>query len=153
MEHSALQFLPLRKIGPLTLAWQIVLIGFLYVASTILSYAEFKTYGTMFGYPVSVTMLFVPIYEEVIFRGLLLGFFVERLGKKKAVIIVSLLFALWHLKNIFFLPVPALVYQMAVTGLIISPIFCYVTLRTKTIWLAVILHYLINLLVFVSVFS
>lgn len=64
---------------------------------------------------------------------------------KKAIALTSVLFALWHLKNIFFLPPGALLYQMAYTGLIVSPVLSYITLKTRTVWPAVILHYLNNL--------
>lgn len=134
-----------RKVGILTPTLQIILIALLYVAMTIIAFGEYKSKGTMFGYPLSISILFVPIYEEIIFRGLILGEAEKHLSRSKAISLVSVLFALWHLKNIFWLPPMRLAYQMLYAGLIVSPILSYITLKTRTVWPAVILHYLNNL--------
>jgi membrane protease YdiL (CAAX protease family) len=117
----------------------------LYALTTLVGFREYQATGMMYGYPLSISILFVPIYEEILFRGFILEAASKRMDWRKALVLTSVLFALWHLKNIFFLPPGALIYQMAYAGFIVSPILSYITLKTRTIWPAVILHYLNNL--------
>jgi membrane protease YdiL (CAAX protease family) len=55
------------------------------------------------------------------------------------------LFGLVHFRNIYWLEPARLLGLMLTTGLVLGPIFAYVTLRTRTVWPAVILHYVNNL--------
>lgn len=123
-------------------AWLVFIVG-AYVFTILVWYMDFKTTGKMGGHEPNVWMIFVPIYEELIFRGLLLKYF-ERYGKWIAIAIASVLFGLWHLKNIFWSTQFELVEQILYTALIFSPITCWVTQKTKSVWPAVILHYLNN---------
>ena len=111
---------------------------------TIGYYFQVKATGKMDGYAPGVTLLFVPLYEELIFRGLLLKFFEKHYGMVKGIVFVSALFGLWHLKNIFWLEPSALQSQIVFTALIFSPITCWVTLKTRSVWPAVVIHYLNN---------
>jgi membrane protease YdiL (CAAX protease family) len=61
----------------------------------------------------------------------------------------SLLFGLVHLRNIYWLDAAAPAKNMAFTGLVLGPILAWVTLRLRTVWPAVILHYVNNLTYFV----
>ncbi len=87
-------------------------------------------------------ILFAPIYEEVIFRGWILGNLKKRFSVKWAIGISSVVFGLWHLKNLFYFDAPDVVYQMVYAGLLLGPVFGYIAVKTKTIWPGVILHYL-----------
>lgn len=135
----------LKRIGFLTPGLQIVLISGLFALTTILGFLEYQRTGELFGYPLAISILFVPIYEELIFRGFILRGLSRMYSLKAAIIGSSLLFGLWHLKNIFYLTPPRLAYQMAY-AVVLGLILAYVTVRTKTVWIAVILHYLNNLL-------
>lgn len=146
MNEVPTTFLSLRRVGLLTPGMQVAIVALLYVVTTLVGYLEYQSKGTMFGYPLSISILFVPIYEEIIFRGLILKEVESRMKWPMAITITSVLFGLWHLKNIFFLSPGHLAYQIAYTGLIVSPILSYITLKTRTVWPAVILHYLNNLL-------
>lgn len=76
-----------------------------------------------------------PLTEELLFRGLFLGSFLTRMSKKKAVVLSSLLFALFHMNPWqFFGP------------FIIGILFSYLYLLTKSIVPGIILHSLINFL-------
>ncbi len=139
-------YLKFRKVWFLLVPIQVVSIVSLFIITTAYGYWDFKSSGLLFGYPLSISILFVPIYEEIIFRGFILEWLTKQMRKNSAIIISSLLFGLWHLKNIFFLTTGELIYQMLYTALIFGPIVAVVTLRTRTIWIAVIIHYLHNIL-------
>lgn len=146
MEIKLEEILYPKKLWKLTPGFQIFLVALLFTIYTFVAYSTYQNTDTMFGYPLSISILFVPIYEELIFRGLILIGLMKFYSWKKAIVISSLLFGLWHLKNIFFISQSELIYQMAYTTFIFGPIVAYITLKSKNIWLAVILHYLNNLL-------
>ncbi len=130
---------------------QIIAVASLFVIYTLLSYGNYKSTGKMWGYPVSVSILFVPIYEELIFRVFILIGLTKLYSVRSSIIISSLLFGLWHLKNIFWLSTPELLYQMAYAAFLFGPVAAYLTLKTKNVWPAVIFHYLNNAIVPFSV--
>ena len=123
---------------------QIALITILYILTTIGCYFDYKMNGTMYGYPIGTSMLFVPIYEELIFRGIILKFFEKNYGKIFAIIITSILFGLWHLKNIFWIDTQSLTEQIAFATFIFGPLTAWLVIKYRTLWPAVILHYLNN---------
>lgn len=130
------------KISPMI---QISIVVFLYVLTVLWYKYEADMTGVVAGvYPLSQHLFFVPIYEEIIFRGVFFSYFLKHNKPFIAIIFVSVLFALWHFKNII-LHDP--IYQMLFTGLLISPVLCFVTLRTRSILLAIILHYCWNLFI------
>ena len=95
-------------------------------------------------------MIFVPIYEEVLFRGILFLLVLRFVKLWPAIILVSFLFAIWHVKNIFWLSTGAFVYQVGYT-FILSLILCYVTYRVESIWPAIILHFINNVLALLTI--
>ncbi len=139
-------FLIPRKVGRLSGPMQIGIVIFLYLSTIVVGYMEYQSLGTFFGYPLSLSILFVPIYEEILFRGIVLENITKKISQPKAIIFVSILFGAWHAKNIFWLSPQQLTTQILYATLLISPIFCWITLQTKSIWPSVILHYLNNLL-------
>lgn len=147
MQKNLFQF---RTVGKLTPLAQILTILGLYIAMVVLGYFEYQKTGLLQGYPPHVSVLFVPIYEEMIFRGLILGTLIKVISSKKAIVFSSLLFGLWHLKNIFYVDIPGLTYQLAYTTLFFGPLTAYIALKTKTIWPGVILHYINNILAPIS---
>ncbi|OHB17066.1 MAG: hypothetical protein A2734_01460 [Parcubacteria group bacterium RIFCSPHIGHO2_01_FULL_40_30] len=147
-----------KKFWRITPSFQILIVSILFTIYTLTAYLNYQDTGTMFGYPLSISILFVPIYEEIIFRGFILLGLMKYYSWKKAIIISSLLFGLWHLKNIFFISQISqneLIYKMIYTAFIFGPIMAHITLKSKNIWIAVILHYLNNLLapLFILVFN
>lgn len=151
MEIKLEEILYPKKLWKITPSFQIFIVVSLFTIYTFIAYTTYQNTGTMFGYPLGVSILFVPIYEEIIFRGFILFGLMKYYSWKKAIIISSLLFGLWHLKNIFFISQSELIYQMIYTAFIFGPIVAYITLKSKNIWLAVILHYLNNLLPSLSI--
>jgi membrane protease YdiL (CAAX protease family) len=132
-------------------AWlQLVLVVLGFVATVLLTNAEFRAHGTSFGYPgPAFNAIVAPIYEELVFRGWILGRLARARSAGVAIAVSSLLFGLLHLRDIYWLDTPALLRLMAYTGLVLGPLLGYVTLRCRSVWPAVILHYLNNLTYFV----
>lgn len=84
------------------------------------------------GWPSIV--LGAPLSEELLFRGLILGGFLQRYGPSKGILYSTLLFALIHM-NPWQLPIALL------AGLFLG----WLTVRTGSLWPAVFAHFLNNL--------
>ena len=97
------------------------------------------------AYGPDVWILFVPITEEILFRGLILGDCEIADGPARAVVLSSVSFGLWHPKIVFWLSEYQLIHQMLYTTLIFGPVTAVLALKTHTIWPGAILHYLNNL--------
>ncbi len=143
-EQNNFEFFKFRTFSGINQSAQIVFITLLYVLMTVGYYFQVKVTGKMDGYSPGVSLLFVPLYEELIFRGLMLRFFEKYYGMVRGIIFVSILFGLWHLKNIFWLEANALSEQIVYTALFFSPVTCWITLKTRSVWPAVMIHYLNN---------
>lgn len=139
-------FFRLKKAWLVSPLAQIFLIATLYVASVVLGYTEHARTGMVMGYPLSTSLFLAPIYEELVFRGWILGGLLKDFSPRKAVIISSVLFGAWHVKNVFWLDGGHLAYQIAYTTLVVGPVLALVTIGTRTVYPAIILHYLNNLL-------
>ena len=140
-----------RPAGRLPVWVQAALVTLLFLATLAATYWEYSTHGTSFGYAgPAAWLLFVPIAEEWIFRGFVLGQFVRRrVGNVWAIAGSSGLFALWHLRNVFWIE-DRVVGQALYAGLVLGPLLGYLTLRFRTLWPAVIVHYLNNLQYFLQ---
>ncbi len=130
----------LRKIGFLSENLQIVLLILTYLITVGFYYWTWLQDGTFYGLNPSWHLIFVPFYEEFIFRGFLLGVFYERYGKGLAIAGSSLLFGLWHLKNFAILDGSIVLQQVLYATFIVGPLFGWLTLRYRTLWPAVMLH-------------
>jgi membrane protease YdiL (CAAX protease family) len=138
------ELLHFRRFGPVGPALQMTLVVGLYVATTLAFARSVRLTGKMLGYDPEVWILFVPITEEILFRGFILGALEIAYGPVRALVISSLVFGLWHLKNVFWLTEYQLIHQMLYTTLVFGPITAALALKTRTIWPGVILHYLNN---------
>ena len=83
---------------------------------------------------IAKSVLLVPVCEEVFFRGYLLHA-LERCGRMRASVIVSLCFALVH----------TLVPAQMVVYVLLSLLLCWMTMHTQSILSAVIVHAAYNL--------
>ena len=142
------EFLKLKQIGFLTPGIQIFIICVLFVLAIFQQFIEYKKTGKTWGghFPLKTSSFFAPIFEEVIFRAIILVGLIEIFSTTYAIIISSFLFGLWHLKNIFYFSKNGLIWQIFYTGFIFGPIMAILTLFTGTIWLSVIVHFCNNLL-------
>ncbi|SRR5258708_6636439 len=136
----------IKKFGFLTPTIQIVSISLFFVINLLWNYSNYQHTHSLFGYPLAVSVFFAPIYEEILFRGFILIGLAKIYSLRNSAIITCLLFGLWHLKNIFWLSPIQLIYQMIYAAFIIGPIFIFLTLKTKSIWPGVMLHYANNIL-------
>jgi len=89
------------------------------------------------GWPCIV--LGAPFTEEILMRGLILGGFTLRYGPRKAILYSALLFGITHM-NVWQFPGAVLI------GLLVG----WLTLRTGSLWPAVLAHLLNNLTVTLS---
>ncbi len=138
-----------RRIGFVPAWIQVVAVAGLFVATVLLTHAEYRASGTVFGFPgPAFNVLVNPIYEELVFRGWILGRLARARSAATAVAVSSLLFGLLHLRNIYWLDTATLVRSMLFAGLCLGPLLGYVALRCRSVWPAVILHYANNLLYF-----
>ena len=120
-------------------------VALLYATTTLLFVRTFRLTGKMLGGAPDVWILFVPITEEILFRGFILGALEIAYGQTWAVIVSSALFGLWHLKNAFWMSNIDLVQEIAYTALVFGPLTGVLALKTRSIWPGVVLHYLNNL--------
>lgn len=148
-------YIEFKKVGVVTPFVQILTMVLLFVLTAIIGKLYLVETGSLFGRPTSFYLetMFAPIYEEIIFRGLVFGLLLKNHSLLKAIVYSSLLFGLWHLKNIFFMEPLELIRQMIYTGLIFGPLMAWITFKTKTIWIAAILHYVNNGVVFLMMYQ
>lgn len=105
----------------------------------------FLRLGNVKGMPLTPTTYIAPIYEELLFRGFILGHLLRRLSPGHAVALSSLLFGVWHFKNLAFIGVPEVLLQVGYAGLVLGPVLAVITLRTRSIWPGLMVHFLWNL--------
>lgn len=140
-------FLAPRTIGRFSRTTQILAVVLLQLLTIALALWEYAMHGTMWNYPVfSASILFVALYEEALFRGAILGWLKTRMPAVAAIAISSALFGVWHAKNMLWMDPMTVVRQMLYTGIVIGPVLAWITLKTRNIWPAIVLHQLNNIL-------
>ncbi|QQR55315.1 CPBP family intramembrane metalloprotease [Candidatus Peregrinibacteria bacterium] len=141
-----IEFFRVRNLAGLTSNMQIGLLVLAYLVTTVWVYMHWKATGEFFGSSGSFQSIFAPFYEEMIFRGLILGGLASLYSKRTAICLSSFLFGIWHLKNFPIHSSEALIYQVLYTGLILGPLLAWLALRVKSIWPGVLIHATNNLL-------
>lgn len=105
----------LKQVGFLAPSLQIFLICFLFVFTILQQHKEYKQTGKVWGvFPLKTSSFFAAIYEEVIFRGFIFIGLMSAYSLMWSIIISSILFGLWHLKNIFYLLKKELLGQITI---------------------------------------
>lgn len=101
----------------------------------------------------TINMFLIGFNEEFLFRGLILNNLFLRFGKTqnalyKSIWISSICFGLMHIANIFVSSTETTIIQMfmAVFG---GVLFCGIYLKSKNIWVAVIIHTLLDFIAFI----
>ena len=118
---------------------------------TSLSYSQQKKEYAKTGYlhtyyPWKLYLFFAPVYEELLFRYLILVVVLHFSDFRIASGASSFLFGLWHVKNIKYQSLEVTAYQCLYTGLFLGPLFAYVTILSGSIYAAIFLHTLNNYL-------
>ena len=121
------------------------IVAALYSLTTMLFVRTFRLTGKVLGGAPDVWILFVPITEEILFRGFILGALEIAYGRIWAIVVSSVPFGLWHLKNAFWMGNDELAQEIAYTTLFFGPVTAILTIKARSIWPGVILHYLNNL--------
>lgn len=90
------------------------------------------------SWPVRTALFFIviigaPVFEEIVFRGVLLPFLVRRAGLWPGILLVSLLFGGLHLHLPSFLPL-----------FLLSVVFCLTYARTRSLLVPIGMHMLFN---------
>ena len=99
--------------------------------------------GKMLVFLFVCTCLITPFVEEVLFRRIIYGYFATYMPAVSAALITSLLFSMAH----FF-------FYGAVSLFIMGLAFNLIYILRRNLWLAVMLHSLVNIMAFVfAVFS
>ncbi len=87
------------------------------------------------------TSIVAPIFEEVIYRGIILEQLNRRYGAIKAIIISSLLFGLMHLN-----------LHQGINGFFLGIVLGFIYIKTNSLLLSMFLHFANNSLVIMSAF-
>lgn len=80
-----------------------------------------------------VAIIAAPVFEEIVFRGILFPWLVRRAGLWPAVVLVSVLFAAMHLHLPSLLPL-----------FLLSTMFCAAYARTRSLWVPIGMHACFN---------
>ncbi|MDH5493813.1 MAG: CPBP family intramembrane metalloprotease [Myxococcales bacterium] len=123
--------LPLTEIGNIARErWPLELSEQLRHAQLVGPAGWIAAFGGVFAF-----VLIAPIFEELLFRGLLLRFLIEGYGRGTGILLSSLLFGLIHVD-------PAVIITASMAGWL----FAELRLRSGSIWPAIGLHAGINAL-------
>lgn len=80
-----------------------------------------------------MAVIVAPLFEELLFRGMLLPYLIKRIGLAGGTVMVSLFFALMHFHLPSFVPL-----------FLLSATLCLTYWRTSTLWVGVGMHALFN---------
>lgn len=133
-----------RGLDPVLLVWGVV---FILVTSVVLEPlmsllpAPPDAYGRGVWSLLTLVVM-APLFEEVLFRGVILESTRARYGVMAAWLVSSLIFGIIHLH-------PAIVLNAFVAGLILA----FIYLKTDSLWPAIILHAINNGVAFVALIS
>lgn len=138
-----------KNIGKgLLLGWPFLIVGLYNFISSYLSIDKssisFPSMQRLIFF--TLIMLFVGIFEEVLYRGLILNIMINRFGDNKtsivkSVILSSLIFGLGHLANLFMFPTLIIrTLSQIIYASLHGTLYASIYLRCKNIWAVVILH-------------
>ena len=87
------------------------------------------------------------IFEEIIWRGVVLAAFLRVYAKPKAILFTAITFGIWHFLDILNGRALIYVFGAVIWAAILGLFFAYITLKTSSLLPAMIVHYLGNLFV------
>ena len=91
---------------------------------------------------------FPSIFEEVVFRGVVLSVFLTRYSKPKSILFSSLGFGAMHLLNLTNDMEPVWVLGQLVWSTILGLFYAVLVLKTNSLWPVMLVHYLGNLFIY-----
>ena len=110
-------------------------------------------YENGLGWFIFIFALIPGMWEEIAFRGIILTFLLSRYSVKKALIFDGFLFALFHIFNYLILGQDLLsVLLQSIAAVLVGVTLAYLTIKTGSILPAIIIHYSIDVILFISGF-
>ncbi len=121
----------LRGLNPVLLLWGVVLLlaTVVVIEPLLMLLPEVPNVYGRGGWAVLTLVVLAPLFEELLFRGMLLESLRKRRGLIRALLISSLLFGVVHLH-------PTVAVNAAIMGLILG----FIYLLTDSIWASIFLH-------------
>jgi membrane protease YdiL (CAAX protease family) len=148
-----------RKLLPRTIVWSmLIIVGVFTLTAIAYSIAPdlFKDsrYDQTVNSLLRALFLYLPfsvvVFEEVIFRGIILGYLLKIASRKTAIIVSSLLFGLWHIPSAqdfsFTSSIPQIV---GVVGIVLFTalsgwVFSELRIRSSSLLAPIALHWSVN---------
>lgn len=146
--------------------WCVVLFIALYMLRTVVSYgmsgqigmigivlADYRTWVMLFSLVINFFLVFIAFFgEEYGWRYYLQPLLQSRFGKRGGVILLGVVWGIWHLPvNFFYYSSPAdgiiSAAGQQITCIALGIFFAYAYMKTENIWVPVILHFLNNNLI------
>ena len=87
---------------------------------------------------------FPAIFEEVLWRGVMLVLFMKHYSARKSIVITSIGFGVCHLINLIFGGDPAFIIRQIIFGTALGFFYGFLVLRTNSLLPAMLFHYLVN---------
>jgi len=110
-------------------------------------------YENGLGWFIFIFALIPGVWEEIAFRGIILTFLLSKYSVRKALILDGLLFALFHIFNYLILGQDLLsVLLQSIAAIFVGVTLAYLTIKTGSILPAIIIHYSIDVTLFISGF-
>lgn len=141
---SSARIFCMRKCFGMTPLTQILIVTLLITLSFFLGIVDVRLTGLHFGYQFSFSIPFAPLYEELLFRGLIFSWLLTQTSLARAIIFSSVLFGLWHSKNALWIPFDSVLRQVVYAMMIAVPL-SYITAKTEWLFPAIVLHYINNI--------
>lgn len=95
----------------------------------------------------SYIIAFPSIFEEVLWRGVLLALFLKYYSEKKSIIITALGFGLLHFINLLGDSNPDFVIRQVIFASSLGVFYGYMVLKTNSLMPAMLFHYLVNMFI------
>lgn len=90
---------------------------------------------------------FPAIFEEVLWRGIMMFVFLRRYSAKQSIIMTAFGFGLFHFINLLGDVEPSFVIQQVILGSALGLFYGYLVLRTNSLMPAMLFHYLVNMFI------
>ncbi|MFW9910646.1 MAG: lysostaphin resistance A-like protein [Candidatus Thorarchaeota archaeon] len=84
------------------------------------------------------------LFEEVAYRGVILVLLLRKYSEKASVVISGIMFGVSHIINILAGGVSWNTLTQVLTGILIGVLFAYIVLKSGTLLITVVIHYLYN---------
>ncbi len=84
------------------------------------------------------------VFEEIAYRGVILVLLLRKYSQKTSIIISGIMFGVSHLINILIYGVSWNTLTQVLTGILIGIFFAYIVLKSGTLLITVLIHYLYN---------